>query len=40
LMQGIFLVMTIAIVLSNLLAELVYSILDPRIRAQGGSKHV
>ncbi len=40
LMQGIFLVMTIAIVLSNLLAELVYSILDPRIRAQGGREHV
>ena len=39
LMQGIFLVMTIAIVLANLLAELVYSVLDPRIRVKGGSKH-
>jgi hypothetical protein len=34
-MQGIFLVMTIAIVLANLLAELVYSVLDPRIRVRG-----
>lgn len=39
LMQGIFLVMTIAIVLANLLAELVYSILDPRIRVKGGSSN-
>lgn len=39
LMQGIFLVMTIAIVLANLLAELVYSVLDPRIRVKGGSSH-
>ncbi len=39
LMQGIFLIMTIAIVLSNLFAEILYSLLDPRIRVQGGSKH-
>jgi len=39
LMQGIFLVMTVAIVLANLLAELVYSVLDPRIRVKGGSRH-
>ena len=30
-MQGIFLVVTVAVVLSNLLAELLYSRLDPRI---------
>lgn len=39
LMQGIFLIMTIAIVLSNLFAEILYSLLDPRIRVKGGSKH-
>lgn len=32
LMQGIFLVVTLAVVLSNLLADLLYSRLDPRIR--------
>ena len=39
LMQGIFLIMTIAIVLSNLLAEIFYGVLDPRIRANGGSRN-
>ncbi|HCS35510.1 MAG TPA: ABC transporter permease [Sphaerochaeta sp.] len=39
LMQGIFLIMTVAIVLSNLLAEILYGVLDPRIRAKGGSRH-
>lgn len=34
LMQGIFLVMTIAIVLSSFLAELLYVILDPRIKSR------
>ena len=38
LMQAIFLVMTVAIVLSNLLAEILYGVLDPRIRAKGGRK--
>lgn len=35
LMQAVFLVMTIAIVLSNLMAELLYGVLDPRIRQEG-----
>ncbi len=39
LMQAIFLVMTIAIVVSNLFAEMLYGILDPRIRQRGDSIH-
>jgi peptide/nickel transport system permease protein len=39
LMQAIFLVMTIAIVLSNLLAELLYGVLDPRISQEGKARH-
>jgi ABC-type dipeptide/oligopeptide/nickel transport system permease component len=31
--------MTVAIVLSNLFAEILYSLLDPRIRVQGGATH-
>jgi peptide/nickel transport system permease protein len=31
-MQGIFLVVTVAVVLANLLADLLYGRLDPRIR--------
>jgi len=31
-MQGIFLVITISVVLANLLADLLYGWLDPRIR--------
>lgn len=34
-MQGIFLVITFAVVLANLLADLLYSRLDPRIRVPG-----
>lgn len=34
-MQGIFLVITISVVLSNLLADLLYARLDPRIRIAG-----
>ena len=34
-LQGIFLVITIAVVLANLLADLLYSRLDPRIRVGG-----
>lgn len=34
-MQGIFIVITIAVVLSNITAELLYSMLDPRVRVQG-----
>ena len=36
LMQGIFLIMTIAIVLSSFLAELLYAVLDPRIKTGAG----
>jgi peptide/nickel transport system permease protein len=36
LMQGIFLIITISVILSNLLADYVYSWLDPRIRLGGG----
>jgi peptide/nickel transport system permease protein len=34
-MQGVFLVITISVVLSNLLADLLYARLDPRIRVAG-----
>jgi peptide/nickel transport system permease protein len=37
-MQGIFLVITIAVILSNLVADYVYGWLDPRIRIGGGEK--
>lgn len=36
-MQGVFLIITISVVLSNLLADLLYSRLDPRVRV-GGEK--
>lgn len=36
LMQGIFLVITISVILSNLVADYVYGWLDPRIRIGGG----
>lgn len=35
LMQGMFLIITIAVVSANLLAEVVYSALDPRLRTEG-----
>lgn len=35
LMQGMFLIITIAVVLANLLAEILYSVIDPRIREGG-----
>jgi peptide/nickel transport system permease protein len=35
-MQGIFLIITISVVFSNLLADFVYSWLDPRVRVSGG----
>lgn len=35
-MQGIFLVITISVILSNLLADYVYGWLDPRVRIAGG----
>ncbi|MEG2295177.1 MAG: ABC transporter permease, partial [Oscillospiraceae bacterium] len=34
LMQGLFLMITIAVVVANLLAEILYSVLDPRIRTR------
>lgn len=37
-MQGVFLVITAAVVLSNLLADYLYGWLDPRIRTAGGSQ--
>ncbi len=36
LMQGIFLMITISVIAANLAADLLYSRLDPRIRASGG----
>ena len=36
LMQGIFLIITISVVLSNTLADFVYGWLDPRVRVAGG----
>lgn len=38
LMQGIFLIITISVVVSNLLADFVYGWLDPRVRVSGGEK--
>ncbi len=37
-MQGVFLIITIAVVASNLLADLLYSRLDPRIRVTGAEQ--
>jgi peptide/nickel transport system permease protein len=35
-MQGVFLIITISVVISNVLADLLYSRLDPRVRVDGG----
>jgi peptide/nickel transport system permease protein len=35
-MQGIFIVITFAVVFANLIADLLYGWLDPRIRIVGG----
>jgi peptide/nickel transport system permease protein len=35
LMQGMFLIITVAVVSANLLAEVLYSVLDPRLRTEG-----
>jgi peptide/nickel transport system permease protein len=35
-MQGIFLIITITVILANFLADFLYSRLDPRIRVAGG----
>ncbi len=37
-MQGVFLIITISVVASNLLADLLYSRLDPRVRVGGADK--
>ena len=37
-MQGVFLIITISVVLSNLVADLLYSRLDPRVRVGKGDK--
>jgi peptide/nickel transport system permease protein len=34
-MQGMFLIITIAVVTANLVAELLNAVLDPRLRAEG-----
>jgi peptide/nickel transport system permease protein len=34
-MQGIFLIITIAVLLANLLADVAYLLLDPRTRKEG-----
>ena len=39
LLQGIFLMITISVVLANLIADLLYSRLDPRIRSGRGTSH-
>lgn len=36
LMQGIFLIMSITIIVCNFLAEVMYAVLDPRIKSKGG----
>ncbi len=36
--QGILLIIALSVVLANLLADLVYSLVDPRIRVEGGKK--
>jgi peptide/nickel transport system permease protein len=35
-MQGVFLMITFVVIFSNLLADMLYSFLDPRIRVKGG----
>lgn len=37
-MQGMFLVITIAVVISNVLADLLFGVLDPRVRLGGGDE--
>jgi peptide/nickel transport system permease protein len=38
LMQGIFLIITISVVISNLLADFIYGWFDPRVRVAGGER--
>jgi peptide/nickel transport system permease protein len=37
-MQGIFLILTVSVVLANLLTDLCYGLLDPRIRVGEGGE--
>ncbi len=37
-MQGVFLIITIAVVFTNLLADYLYGWLDPRVRITGGNQ--
>lgn len=37
-MQGVFLTTTVAIIAANLIADMLYGVLDPRIRTTGGDK--
>ncbi len=37
-MQGVFIVTTVAVILANFLADLLYGVLDPRARVTGGGK--
>ena len=37
-MQGVFLIITISVVVSNMVADLLYSRLDPRVRVGSGNK--
>jgi peptide/nickel transport system permease protein len=36
-MQGIFLVITVSVIIANLLADVLYGRIDPRVRVQGDS---
>lgn len=36
-MQGVFLLITVSVILANLLTDLVYARIDPRIRLQGSA---
>ena len=38
-MQGIFLIMSISMVVSNFIAEMLYAVLDPRIKLSGGKQN-
>jgi peptide/nickel transport system permease protein len=38
LMQGVFIITTIAVIAANFAADLLYGLLDPRIRTAGGSR--
>jgi peptide/nickel transport system permease protein len=35
-MQGIFLTLAVCVIVANLIANLLYGVLDPRVRTRGG----